>query len=300
MAAVAPCAPWATLDDVTDCSTCFDGRSDYLVDDAIADASYILFALTGYQWSGLCEQTVWPQVQWGETRNLPRWTWRGTPGLQDWWWGGGYGGSGGAWGAGWGDAWCGCERVGSPLVRRGDCSCEGVSQIRLGVGTIDSVTEVLIDGDVIAAGPGYGYEVRDGSWLVRLPDQGSTDRNYWPSRNRLDLQDTDDHTFVVSFVSGQAPPEAGKRAALSLACEYVKARCGEDSCLLPETTTSFSREGIDVQLQSPLRVDTILKSMPMEVQVFVDAANPRNLRSAPRVFSPDVTSRSSSVTWSAP
>ena len=296
MSTVDPCTPWATLADLVDCGTCFDGRSDYLVESALADASYTLFALTGYQWPGLCEATVWPQVEWGNDRNLPRWTWRGTPGLQDWWYGG-WSNSGVGW---WGDAWCGCPRVGSPLVRRGACSCEGVSQIRLNVGTIDSVTSVMVDGSVIAAGPGFGYEVRDGSWLVRLPDQNSTTRNYWPSRNRLDLLDTGDPTFVVELVYGVDPPTAGKNAAIALACELVKARCGEASCLLPSNTTSFNREGIDVQVQSPVAVDTIVKALPLEVQLFVHAANPRALRSAPRVFSPDVHQSASSVTWAAP
>jgi hypothetical protein len=289
------CSPWATADDVMDCSTCFDGRSDYQIADALADSSYLLWAWTGYRWSGLCDFTVWPQVQWGTTSNLPRWTWRGTPGLQDWWYGG-WNNSGGL----WGEAWCGCNRVGSPLVRRGtQCGCEGVSQIRLGVGTIDSITEVLIDGDVIDGGPGYGYEVRDGSWLVRLPDEGSTDRNYWPSRNRLDLTEDDDHTFVVSFVGGSEPPDMGKRAAISLACELVKQRCGE-SCSLPSNTTSFTREGIDVQIQSPLLTEDIIKTLPIEVQAFINAVSPFGVRMAPRIFSPDVVESYSSVSWSAP
>lgn len=297
MSTTATCSPWATTEDLTDCGTCFDNRSDYLIEQALDDASYTLFALTGYRWPGLCTATVWPQVEWGTDRNLPRWTWRGSPGLQDWWYGGWSNSGLGGW---YGDAWCGCDRVGSPMVRRGDCSCEGVSQIRLNVGTIDSVEEVTINGNIIAAGPGFGYEVRNGSWLVRLPDEGSTERRYWPGRNRVDLDASDSPTFTVSFTYGSLPPSAGKSAAIALACEYVKARCGEDSCLLPSNTTSFNREGIDVQVQSPVSVDTIVKALPLEVQLFVQSVSPHGVRMAPRVFSPDVRQQASSVTWSAP
>lgn len=155
------------------------------------------------------------------------------------------------------------------------CGCEP-SQVTL-PGPVDSVTEVRVDGAVVAPS---GYRL-DGDILVRLkPDA-------WPLQQDLGLAVTEVGTWQVTYVQGVAVPVVLNNAAGVYACEVAKARQG-GTCQLPSRITSISRQGVDVQLLST--EDYLDKGLTgfEQVDQVIRALNPDGLRARPRVLSPDL------------
>lgn len=247
------CEPWATEADL--CPPC-QGYSSVLAlgaADMLQAASDLLYDLSGRQYPGLCTQTVRPCARRSGVRRRES----AVPG---------------GWNTSWG--WCLC----------GDsCSCAGNQRISLGAYPVVEVTEVKVDGVVLD--PSL-YRLDDRRVLTRLEDPDGSNPG-WPSTQHLDLADTEDGTWSVSFTWGEDPPPAGVRAAAVLACELAMA-CDPDTaeqCRLPKRVTSITREGVTMVL-SPSDFLTDGKTGLWEVDLFLAAANPAKVQQRAQVWTP--------------
>ncbi len=159
----------------------------------------------------------------------------------------------------------------------GGCSCAPSCRVDLGV-PVAEVTEVKIHG--LTLDP-TAYQLI-GTWLARV-DGGEC----WPSCQDPAVPDTEADTFSVTYKPGRALPIAGQIAAGALAGEFIKA-CSGAACALPANIASLSRQGVDVEFVSPSDVLNDGRTGIREVDLFIQAVNPGNMRMRSRVMSPDV------------
>lgn len=210
------CSPWVTNEELG-CDIA--GVDADLIADAIDSASTILFALSGNQFPGECEDVVRPCAR--RTEHRRRWR----PDVATWT---------GYW---WHPAWaaCGCA---DGLDHCG--SCPGLTQVRLRAPLVE-VAEVWVDGAELDP---TDYRVDDWRWLVRL------DGGRFPCCQDMTADRTGDNTFEITYTFGTVPPVAGKRAAASLACELIKAWTpdSEGECRLPERVRTLTRQGVTMTL----------------------------------------------------
>lgn len=233
-------------------------------ENGIAWASFILKSLTGNRYT-LCAVTVRPCYVPCQRRTYE------TYGV--WWDGWGTGGGGQSWvpfidtGGEWRN--CGCF---------GSCCCGVHCEVWL-PGPISSITEVRLNNVVLDPS---AYRVDNGEYLVRQ------DGDCWPeASNQTVPAVSTDHTFVVTYVRGEAVPRAGELAGGLLAGEFAKACAGGD-CAIPERVTSISRSGVSFELVSPTdEFDQGLTGIT-EVDRFIRAANPGRLKERPWVSNPDL------------
>jgi hypothetical protein len=116
-------------------------------------------------------------------------------------------------------------------------------------------------------------------------------RQFWPSCQRLDLDDTEEGTFSVSYLHGVNVPQPGKDAAAQLACEIYKSCPGNEgvgTCALPKNATRVTKQGITIELGAlgfdrRKGWDTGMKL----VDAFLSAYNPQGKRRRPAIWSPD-------------
>jgi hypothetical protein len=159
----------------------------------------------------------------------------------------------------------------------GGCGCEPSCRIDLGL-PVAEVTEVRVDGLVLNP---TAYQLI-GSWLARV-DGGPC----WPACQDPAVPDTEEGTFSVTFRPGRALPVAGQIAAGRLAGEFIKA-CSGAACALPANIASLTRQGVDVEFVDPTEVLGAGRTGLREVDLFIEAVNPKGLRRRARVLSPDV------------
>lgn len=157
------------------------------------------------------------------------------------------------------------------------CGCCHLSRVKLAGWPVRAVTEVLIDGAEVS-----GWWLDGHKWLVRGPDENGR-RQTWPGCQRLDLPDTEQDTFSVTYSYGADPPEAGLLAAAELACQIATAATGGE-CALPPGTTRVTRQGITVDLDKAM---TALMSLPL-VSLFLETVNPTGARRRSSAWSPDI------------
>ena len=139
---------------------------------------------------------------------------------------------------------CGC------LSSR-SCACSAVSELHL-PGPVVSVDEVKIDGAVLDSAR---YRVDDYRMLVYLPESDSAERQGWPCCTRLDLADTEEDTWSITYTYGQNPPIGGIRAAAVLACELTLGVPAGDREPMPAPETShqsITRQGVSMAILDPL------------------------------------------------
>lgn len=91
----------------------------------------------------------------------------------------------------------------------------------------------------------------------------------------------------VTYTYGTPPPMAGKAAARMLAIELVKLYEGDDTCALPQRVTSISRQGVNYTVLDNQSFIDELKTGVYAVDLFLKTANPDKARARSRVFSPD-------------
>jgi hypothetical protein len=206
-----PCTPWITGDDVADCCS-VETSSGAIFDLAAEQASSLLFELSGRLFPGECgPKTVRPPCHGCSCgyQVLSRgyvigpWAW-----------------DGGAY---------------SSLCDYCLVSC-APSRVKLSGYPVREITEIKIDGDVLAADQ---YTLWKRRYVTRLDD------GHWPYQQNLTLPDTDDGTFSITYTYGADPPEIGIAAAAQLGCELYKECDGQD-CALPKGTTRVVNQGITV------------------------------------------------------
>lgn len=119
------------------------------------------------------------------------------------------------------------------------CSCgDDATTIRL-PGPIASVTQILIDGEIL---PSTAYRVDNYNILVRV------DGGTWPSCQDLAAPTTEDGTWEITYERGRPVPVGGQVAAGALAEEFVKALCDDSSCRLPRRVQSITRQGVSMAI----------------------------------------------------
>ena len=249
-----------------------DLNQDLLTDELAATmatiASESLYALSGQQFTGACGPvTVRPisRPVDGDTRGLVG----SIPG--------GYLAVYG-WPSAWGNA------------RAGAAMHYGTSEppeVELGAFPIIGVSQVKIDGVLI---PPNEYFVLNHRTLVRRRPSMSaepTQRYGWPTSQLIDLPDTEEGTFSVTYTYGSPPPTTGWWAALKLAQMLLRDACGEDG-VFPIRVTSMTRQGVtaastDVQ-------DFLAKGMTgvYQLDLFIRAYNPSGAVRKPLAWSPDL------------
>lgn len=171
---------------------------------------------------------------------------------------------------------CGCSCA---------CDCKPRCQITL-PGPVASVSEVLIDGIVLAAS---SYRVDDHQYLVR------TDGDCWPRCQDYNVDVPADGTLQVSYLRGNPVPQDILDAAATLACEFAKS-CAGLACRLPGRISNLTRQGVTVTFTD---IDSLLRrglTGLVEVDQVIVADNPYALRARPRVWSYDTSPRTRTVT----
>lgn len=94
--------------------------------------------------------------------------------------------------------------------------------------------------------------------------------------------------YLVNYLYGMNPPEAGKRAAVILATEIMKSITDPDNCALPSRVTSVSRQGTSYTILDPQEYIEGGRTGLYEVDLFLTAANPAKAMKRPRVVVPGV------------
>lgn len=160
----------------------------------------------------------------------------------------------------------------------GGCSCSVVSEVQLPA-PVHRVVSVQIDGTPLVTG---AYRLDDARLLVR------TDGGEWPICNDLSRNDGEEGTWSVTAEYGLPVPEGGAWAVGELACQFIRARNGED-CSLPQAVQTLARQGVTISYPSPYEWYRHGLTGLYLVDTFVRAWNPDGLTRRSRVVSVDGT-----------
>lgn len=274
-----PCRSWIAGEDIAALCQNADADLDAQLLDAVAvEASMLMYELSGRQFAGLCERTVRPCADPQSTC----WPYNWGSGIYAWW----------GWGAGYGWGW-----YGPPMGLGGQqngplCGCQPLSRVKLNGYPVREITEVKIDGAVLASTYTDGsptYRLDGWTWLTRMNDPATPlVQARWPACQNLALDDTETGTFSVSYRYGNDPPPLGLEAAKQFACELFNSLKG-GACQLPDRVTRLVRQGVSEDRLTPLA--TMLRSGAtgiLAVDAFIAAYNPSGLRRRPAVWSPDI------------
>lgn len=257
------CGGWVTVEEVRACCTSLPASgtfSDESVQSAIDTATDLLYLLSGQQFVGTCSRSVRPCAReccfggWGWASWVSFSSWPNPPDPSSW----------------------------PPR----QCGCDCLPKVDLGYYPIQSVIEVKINGVIVDPAT---YRLDEQRYLVRLganDGNGNITNDGWPHCQRLDLPDSEEDTWSVTFEYGQSAPPAGVNAAKKLACEIAKA-CAGLACELPGRVTNAVRQGVSFTLMDPGMQDKGLTGL-YEVDLFLMAYNPQKSRGMTVVYSPDL------------
>lgn len=274
-----PCAPWCDPSDIwSSCGSPVVEPAGSLGEDVPVDmtpyayaASELLWLLSARMYNGRCEKTVRPCSARGcgfqvlsrghivHPGDAYGWDWDGSQ-----WWNDG----------------------------RAGCGCVPLDQIKLSGYPVREVIEVKIAGEVIAEENNWRLDER--RFLTRLADaDGNAQR--WPACQRLDLPDTEEGTFSVTYAYGQDPPIIGRLAAAQLGCQVYQSSVGGE-CTLPNGTVRVTRQGITIDRAvtigwfkgSSMRTGPQARwqtGLPL-VDAFLNSVNPYGLQRRPVMAAP--------------
>lgn len=230
-----PCSPWIDGQDVATCcaSAAETVGSDFAQLDPIAkEASDLLFELSGRLYAGVCEKTVRPCTSgWCGFQVLSR------------------GHLVGPWDIGYGYGWSG-SFWNFPGGR--PCGCTPLSRVKLSGYPVRGIVTVFIDGvelpEFDALTGARNWRLDEHRWLTRMADVNGN-AQWFPSCQRLDLDDTEVGTFAITYRYGQDPPLSAIHAAEQLSCE-LWAACTGGECSLPTGTVRVTRQGLTIERTS--------------------------------------------------
>lgn len=113
---------------------------------------------------------------------------------------------------------------------------------------IVEVIELRVDGVVV---PRKWYYVRGGKLHASTGwEDDDSPLIPWPVQNE-DRQDGAVDTWDLTVLHGSGPPEPLLDAAAVLACEILKLVTNDETCALPKTAVSISRDGMTMTFQPP-------------------------------------------------
>ncbi|WP_435111315.1 hypothetical protein [Nocardiopsis synnemataformans] len=181
---------------------------------------------------------------------------------------------------------CGCGCV----TRCDDCDCgRGPDRITIPGPIYAPITATG------AADPGHpvrvwvdGHQLTPDQYWIQAPNQVvRTDGGRWPQCQDMSVPHDAPGAFAISYWRGNPVPPGGRRAVAKLACELDKA-CRGDDCELPDRVTEVAREGISYTILDPQEHLDRGRTGLREVDLWLSTVNPNNLRSRPKVWSPDL------------
>jgi hypothetical protein len=248
-----PCTAWVTGQQVALCCDAEVGSDYALFDEAIVAASEALFMYSGRRYTGTCT-----------AENRRPCATRHLCGVQ-------------VLSRGYVVTWDGSYWA---LDGKRPCGCSPLSRVLLPGYPVREILEVKIDGVVV---PASNYRLDEWKWLTAM------NGNVWPACQRMDLDDTEEGTFAVSYTYGKNPGGLAQDAALELACEIYKS-CSGAECRLPAGTTRITRQGVTIE-RNFWRRDPVTKAWRTgltKVDTFLNALNPSGLIRRPTVYSPDI------------
>jgi hypothetical protein len=248
----APTVEWITGDDIAECCDITGSGSDVVaaLDDAAAASNDILFVLSGRQFEGLAGPvTVRPTVcHTCGTFDRGPWMSRG------------YVGAGGL-----------------------RCAC--LSKVTLAGVPVREIIAVKVDGAFLTSADYRLDYQRD---LIRMRDVAApTVPVAWPARQILDLPNTEENTWSVTYTYGADPPQMAVTAAKELGCEIYKMCSGADDCQIPSGVTKVVRQGVTLD-RSALATALAAGAVGLaSVDLFLGTYNPDQLPQRSAVWSPD-------------
>lgn len=268
-----PCTPWITGEDVAAVCDVLDTSGDPAAyDDVALEASQILWAASGRQFSGICgpvtDRPCVPNCGCWPLGTYDGFTWN----MGGFWISGGGGGIAAV--QGWVGGGGGCYT---------NACCGFLSRVKLAGYPVVQIDEVLIDGVIIDPA---NYRLDQWKFLTYL-DDASGNPQRWPACQNLAAPETEVGTFAVTYTHGIAPPLIGLDAALELACHLARA---DADCGLPAGTTQYTRQGVQVELAPRIKGELPpgYAALPL-VQAFLSTVNPNGLNRRSAFWSPDVT-----------
>lgn len=263
---VGPCTAWTTTDEIALCCADVEAGSDpdEFFEVGRDTASQELFQASGRIFSGLCQKTVRPcQTGCGCSMQVLS---RGHVIVHPTW-------------SGFG--WTCNDRP---------CGCVGLDTVKLSGYPVREIVQVKIDGDVVDPDT---YRLDGYRYLVRVRDPAEPETHLrWPSCQMLDLPDTEDGTFSVTYTYGQNPPLLGQLAAKQLACEIAK-QCSGGDCALPTGVATITRQGVRFD-RAFFRIDKTTgawRTGLAVVDAFLNTYNPNGLTRRPMISSPTSRTR---------
>lgn len=224
------------------CSEALGGLDPAVRTVLAAQATQTLWALTGRRF-GLCETTLRPC-----RRNCGSY-WGGLPTPM-------------RLGGEWVNVGCGsCS---------GSCGCAVVSEFT--ATDVEEVVSVKVDG--IELDPFETVMVYDRRRVVRA------DGGMWPTCQNLGSPDDEDGTWSVTILQGVPVPDGGEVMAGILLCELAKACVNDESCRLPRSVQSVTRQGVSFNFTDVFESITKGRTGLFEVDLWIEAANSTYAQSA--------------------
>lgn len=162
------------------------------------------------------------------------------------------------------------------------CGCAPLSEVLLPGYPVLEIGQVKVDGEVIAPS---GYRLDERRKLTRLADSDG-DAQAWPHCQRLDLADTEERTFSVTYYYGISPPALGVAAAAQLGCELYRS-CTGGECSLPQGTTKVTRQGITIERNVLATFIAGAQTGLVSVDSFLVAYGSGGAKRRPAIWSPD-------------
>lgn len=148
---------------------------------------------------------------------------------------------------------------------------------------VQSVLTVKVDGVTLAP---EEYLLYDNRKLVRAPGANGSAVT-WPIFQRLDLDDTDEGTFSITYQWGRSVPAGARLAAQVFATELAKYVNKDSDCALPDRLVSVTRQGVTQTLMDPSQFIKEARTGLYLVDTWLGAVNPNGNRRRPVVLSPD-------------
>lgn len=209
------CESWALIGDLcAPCSIDAYALDSATLEDKLLAASETLYILSDSQFPGECEVTIRP------CSSRASYSWQQHDYLSF------AGNNVTTWGS------CSCRDSDS-------CSCPPLSEIRLPHDNVTEVSEVKVDGAVLASSL---YRLDPPNLLVSLDEP-------WGCCQDMSLADTEEDTWSITYTHGLAPPTLGVTAAAILACEFYMAcdpEAFEGQCRLPSNVVTIARQGVTI------------------------------------------------------
>lgn len=264
----APCGMWITGEELAawmDMEYGSDSMDKF--DAAALAATDILFAASGRQFRGECGPVkvrpcavgcgCWPfNETWHSWGQIP---WDG----------------GGPYWGGWAWGWGGSSYT---------CGCAPLSQVTLAGVPVREIISVKLNGAFLEAAD---YRLDWNRYLVRMRDTANPlSPVAWPGCQILDLPDTQQGTWAVTYTFGADPPMSGVLAAKELGAEIIRS-WGGAACALPSGATKVVRQNVTVDRQRLQGWIGKGGTGMFLVDAFLGSVNPNGLRRRPAVWSPN-------------